>query len=156
MSVVEELNKREADYLLSIFLNSRDKGYARNMEIVRMLKVSKPTVTLMVRKLERRKLVVSERSGVRLTDKGVEVVARILWGHGVLETALARLGVPTRDACKIAWEIELRVPEKILNTIWRNLGEPEVCPCGLRFPRPSKWENVERYGLCGLKFLGRP
>ncbi len=156
MSVVEELNKREADYLLSIFLNSRDKGYARNMEIMRTLNVSKSTVSLMVRKLERKRLVVSERAGVRLTDRGRETVASILWRHGVMESALTRLGVPVKEACRITWEIGLRIPEKMLDVIWRNLGRPERCPCGLRFPSPLDWGEVERYSLCGLKFLGRP
>jgi len=150
VSAVEELNRREADYLLSIFLNSKSKGYARHSEVVKELRVSKPTASLMVKKLTKKKFVASSRKGVRLTERGRAAVAELLWRHGVIEAALSRLGVSAAEACKVTWEIELLLPGEVVEVIWRALGAPCVCPCGVRFPTIDEKTRLEDYEACGF------
>lgn len=148
MGGVEEVNRREMDYLITIFRGLRERGYARHREIVEELGVSRPTASLMVKKLVEKGLVASAGRELKLTEKGEEAVAEILWRHGVLETALVLLGVSLEEACRIAWEIELILPENTVESIWRNLGMPSKCPCGLKFP--LRWASVslEDYPVC--------
>lgn len=148
MSAVRGLSKREADYLLTIFLNSRSKGYARHLEVVRELGVSKATASLMVKKLAEKRFVASSRRGVALTERGEAAVIELLWRHGVLEAALTRLGVPVEEACRITWEIELAIPSDVVETIWRALGSPRTCPCGVRFPKTG--DRLGDYEVCGF------
>lgn len=150
---VEELNRREMDYLLSIFINSKSKGYARNSEIVKELGVSKATASLMVKKLAEKNLVTASRRGVYLTERGRRIVREILWRHGTIEAALSKLGVPIREACRITWEIQLILPEEAVRVIWQALGAPRVCPLGVRFPRKGEESPVEEYDVCGFNLV---
>ena len=48
-----QLSQRRIEYLISIFRHSKKRGYARQYELIRDLGISKPTASLMVRKLRR-------------------------------------------------------------------------------------------------------
>ena len=144
---VEKLNKREVDYLLLIFLKSRDIEYVKQKELREELKVSKPTVSLMIKKLSKKELVTSGKEGVRLTEKGEKTVLNLLWRHGVLENALVSLGLPAKKACEITCEIELLIPEEAVTLIWEKLGMPRQCPCGIEFPTEESGELFS-YSVC--------
>lgn len=150
---VEKLNRREMDYLLSIFINSKSKGYARNSEIVRELGVSKATASLMVKKLAEKNLVTASRRGVCFTEEGRRIMKEILWRHETIEAALSKLGIPIREACRIAWEIQLILPEEAVRMIWQALGAPRICPLGVRFPRKDEESPIEEYDVCGFDLL---
>lgn len=148
MGGVEELSKREIDYLLTVFKGVKERGYARHREIVEELGVSKPTVSLMVKKLEEKGLVEPAGKGVRLTEKGAGTVAEILRRHCVIETAFVSLGVSLEDACRLSWETVPILPDNAVSRIWESLGMPSKCPCGFKFPSSSKGEQVEEYEVC--------
>ena len=98
------LSRSMEDYLEAIYVLSREKGYARVMEIARALGVKPPSVTQMVRKMSEKGLVTFKRYGrIMLTEVGESVARRIIGRHRLLKAFLTALGVSNsvaeEDAC---------------------------------------------------------
>jgi|Deesub1362B_J571_1020462.scaffolds.fasta_scaffold00095_72 DtxR family Mn-dependent transcriptional regulator len=98
-------SKSVEDYLEAIY-NSTKKGYARNLEISFALKVRPPSVTEMLQKLHRNKLVVYEkRKGVKLTPKGEKLARTIKQNHTILKEFFIALGlseeIAEENACLV-------------------------------------------------------
>ncbi|RLI23633.1 metal-dependent transcriptional regulator [Candidatus Bathyarchaeota archaeon] len=107
------------NYLETIYLISKRKGYARVSDISTALKVKAPTVTEMVQKLADRGLVMYERykRDIRLTSKGEEKAKRVIERHRILKAFLQVLGVSEEvaeeDACRIEHHIHPETLERL-------------------------------------------
>ncbi|KYH37063.1 MAG: Mn-dependent transcriptional regulator [Candidatus Bathyarchaeota archaeon B24] len=107
------------NYLETIYLISKRKGYARVSDISTALKVKAPTVTEMVQKLADRGLVRYERykRDIRLTSKGEEKAKRVIERHRILKAFLQVLGVSEEvaeeDACRIEHYIHPETLERL-------------------------------------------
>lgn len=149
------LSLRAMEYLLSILGRSRDKGYARQYEIIEDLGVSKPTASLMVKKLRRDGYLEVEGEKIRLSDGGVKLIRELVWKHGVIEWALFELGIPREGACRIAWRIIQEIPAEDVERIWMRLGSPRSCPCGHRIPMLNGLADVREIKACMAFKAGR-
>lgn len=149
------LSSRAVEYLLSILERSRDKGYARQYEIVEDLGVSKPTASLMVRKLREAGYLEVRGEKIMLSRMGRELVLELIWRHGVIESALVRLGLSPERACRTAWRIIQDIPAEDVKRIWSGLGSPSSCPCGYPMPVPDKGVRIEEVETCTAFRSGR-
>lgn len=87
------------DYLESILVISEKKGFAQVTEIANFLKVSKASVTEMVSKLKKHKLVHYEKYGtITLTEQGKEIAEKVKDRHEIWKTFLLLIGVNTEIA----------------------------------------------------------
>ncbi len=101
---------RTEDYVKAIYLAERKKGYARIVEISTMLEIKPPSVTEMIQKLVKKKLVKHERYGrIKLTRKGRKLARDVFKRHTVLKNFLMILGVneklADKDACKMEHDL---------------------------------------------------
>ena len=67
--MIKNISPREADYLLIIFEIKNNEGLPRNKDVIKKLKVSKPTASLMIKKLCDKKLITREKEYIFLTRK---------------------------------------------------------------------------------------
>lgn len=100
------ITKRLEEYLEKIYGIAKQKGYARVKDIVKEMKVSPPTVTEMLQKLDREGFINYEKyGGVTLTEKGKEIVKNLEKRHETLKNFFVLIGVDEKiadeDACKI-------------------------------------------------------
>ncbi len=87
------------DYLESILFISEEKGFAQVTEIANFLKVSKASVTEMVSKLKKHKLVQYEKYGtITLTDEGNKIAEIVKSRHEIWKTFLTLIGVDSEIA----------------------------------------------------------
>ncbi len=134
---VRRLSKSVEDYLEAIYVLSREKGYARVMEIARALGVKPPSVTQMVRKLSEKGLVTFERYGrIRLTELGRSVAQRIMGRHELLKAFLRALGVSDpvaeEDACAMEHVLHdetIRVFGKLADFLLNAPGDLKCLEC---------------------------
>ena len=92
------------DYLERIYELIETKGYARVSDIADSLKLSRPSVSLMVQRLSRLGFVVYEKyRGITLTDRGQEVARRIQCRHVILTEFFTMLGL---DRAVVAKDVE--------------------------------------------------
>jgi DtxR family Mn-dependent transcriptional regulator len=94
------------DYLKTIYSNLNGYGYARTSDISSALGVQPPSVTEMLQKLHRNKLVSYEkRKGVKLTPYGERLARSIQENNLTLKKFFAILGirrdVADEDACSV-------------------------------------------------------
>ncbi|MCD6511042.1 MAG: metal-dependent transcriptional regulator [Thaumarchaeota archaeon] len=102
-----EISNRVEDYLRVIYEVVKRKGYARTKDIATELGVKPPTVTEMLKKLDREGLISYERYGaVTLTKKGEEIARSVESRHETFVRLLKMLLVPEEVARRDAHVLE--------------------------------------------------
>ncbi len=105
-----EIHESAEDYLEQILMLLEQKGYARSTDIAAGLGVTKPSVSVAMKKLKVNKYIDMAGNGqISLTDKGYAIARRIYDRHRTLSKLLIQLGVPEEiareDACKIEHDL---------------------------------------------------
>jgi len=112
------LSRKIEDYLEAILNISEEKGYARTKDIAQELKISSPSVTEMLRKLNGMKFITYRKyEGARLTSKGREIATIVRERHEVMRKFLDIIQVPENIAEKDACTIEHHLDPKTITQI---------------------------------------
>ena len=106
------------DYLERILMLLEQKGYVRSVDIAAGLNVSKPSVSVAMKKLRETGYIhMGEDSLISLTDKGYAIARKIYDRHQKLTRYLVQLGVPEEiareDACRMEHDISQETFEAI-------------------------------------------
>jgi len=109
---------RMEDYLEVIYELIQHKGYAPSVDVAECLNVSRPSVTKMMRRLDRTELIVYEKyRGIRLTEKGFQVAKSMHVRHGIVSEFLIMIGVNEVIANRDAEEIEHHLHPETVNKL---------------------------------------
>lgn len=105
-----QIHESAEDYLEQILMQLEKKGHARSVDIAAGLNVSKPSVSVAMKKLrENGYISMSSDNLISLTDKGYAIARRIYDRHRTLTRYLVQLGVPEEiareDACKMEHDL---------------------------------------------------
>lgn len=100
------IHESAEDYLEQILMLLEQKGHARSIDIATERKVSKPSVSIAMKKLRENGYIrMSSDSLISLTDKGYTIARKMYNRHQALTKYLLQLGVPEDiargDACRI-------------------------------------------------------
>lgn len=132
-----QLSPTEEDYLLMI-LRFLERGIerVRTTDFAKEFDVAPATVTNMLDRLKRRKLVKYEKyHGVQLTEKGKILAAKTLRKHRIAERFLTEiLGMDWTETHKEAHELEHALSDELLERIESLISSIQVCPHGHRIP----------------------
>ena len=98
------------NYLKQILILLETKGYARSKDIAESMGVTKPTVSVVMKKLrENGYITMKNRSPVCLTDKGYLIARQFYERYKTLKDLLIQLGVDeqtaARDACRMEHDL---------------------------------------------------
>lgn len=108
------------DYLEKILMLRERLGYARSIDIANELGVSKPSVSIALRKLRESGYVEMDASSrITLTEKGRAVAENIYDRHKVIAAMLRQLGVAADTASKDACRMEHLVSDETFAAICR-------------------------------------
>ena len=104
------IHEAAEDYLEQILMLLEKKGHARSIDIAAERKVTKPTVSISMKKLRENGYInMSSDNYISLTDKGYAIARKIYDRHRALTKYLIQLGVPDeiaqKDACKIEHDL---------------------------------------------------
>jgi len=129
------------DYLEAIWNLQDKKGYVKAKDIADKLKVTRPSVSGMIKKLSENSYILYEKyGGIVFTAKGKKLAQEIKRRHTLLVEFLKIIGVDEQnaqtDACKLEHDVS-----------------PETMTCLLEFvefigllPESSEWkENFQEY-----------
>ncbi len=117
---MQQLNKSAEDYLEKILMLQERQGYARSVDIANELKVTKPSVSVAMKRLREEEFIeMDKESHPILTDKGREVAARIYDRHKVLSAFFRELGVSEETAAADACLVEHVLSEETYAAICR-------------------------------------
>ncbi len=106
------------DYLERIHELIESKGYARVSDIADALKLSRPTVSIMVQRLSRAGYVNYEKyRGLSLTEEGTAVARRIQSRHVILNQFLTLLDLPKKVVARDIEGIEHHLSPETLDRL---------------------------------------
>lgn len=105
-----ELHESAEDYLESILSIKEQKGAVRSIDVVNDLAVSKPSVSIAMKKLRENGYITVDAEGyISLTQSGKEVATSVYDRHKVLTRLFVALGVDEeiarQDACKVEHDL---------------------------------------------------
>lgn len=111
------------NYLETILLLQKTKGYVRSIDVAAALNFSKPSISRAMSILRRENYILMEANGnIVLTDKGLTKAQSVLERHLVIKDFLEKvLGLPSdisdKDACRIEHIISPETFSKIKDKV---------------------------------------
>ncbi|MFS0821743.1 metal-dependent transcriptional regulator [Bacillus sp. 1P02SD] len=115
--------KRER-YLLEIYANMNDDGFARVSQLAKLLNVSVPSASKMAKKLKEDGLIEFQRYGmISLTEKGNQLAEQLAFNHEVLSRFLRLIKVEDEEIENEVKKIESYISSDVikkLNTFLTN------------------------------------
>lgn len=141
------------DYLKAIFYLGRDGGRVHTTDLARQLRVQKPSVTSMLKRLAGKGLVdYSPGRGATLTEEGRLATMRVVRRHRLLETFL--VDVLLLDWSEVHAEAEVLehdLSPRMVDAIDQVLGHPSEDPHG--HPIPDALGRMRTRDLLPLELL---
>ncbi len=134
------INISTEDYLRTIYFiyeNQKDKSQGiKSVEIARELKISKASVSDMIKKLIRKKYLRAEPySNIYFTKKGLKEAKRIMHNHRVIEVFLKDiLNCDLRKVHEEAHKLEHTFSEYTIKKLDKFLSNPMISPYGKPIP----------------------
>ena len=125
-----------ARYLEAIFYMEVEKETVRSARLADWLGVSRPTVTVALRRMTRDGMVrQTARKEIELTDRGRQAAAAIVRRHRIMERWLTdTLGLDWVAADEEAARLEHAVSDLVEQRLYEALGRPSTCPHGNPIP----------------------
>jgi len=123
-------------YLEAIYYMEAEGETVRSARLADWLGVSRPTVTVALRRMTRDRMVrLTSRKEIELTDRGRETAAAIVRRHRIMERWLTdALGLDWVVADEEAARLEHAVSDRVEARLWEQLGRPTSCPHGNPIP----------------------
>lgn len=147
------LTQTMEDYLKAIFDVLEHEHRATTSAIALRLDIAPASVTAMIKKLSRLKLITYEPyQGVQFTSVGEKAALEIVRHHRLLELFLAEaLGVPWERVHEEAEKLEHAISEDLEDRIALALKDPSVDPHGAPIPaRDGSIRRVKARRLSGV------
>src|ERR1700682_4581566 len=128
-----------AHYLEAIYYIRAEGEPGRSARLADWLSVSRPTVTVALRRMTRDGMVhLNAHKEIELTARGDDAAAAIVRRHRIMERWLTDvLGLDWVTADAEAERLEHAVSEVVEETLYRSLGRPKTCPHGNPIPGHS-------------------
>lgn len=113
------------DYLETIYMLHLEHSIVRAIDIANKMNFSKASVSIAMKKLKARDLIVvnAESGNITLTDEGNKIAQEMFERHNLLYTLLIRIGVPEDIALKDACKIEHDLSKESYNAIKEHLNK---------------------------------
>ena len=149
------LSRSRQDYLKALYTLSSEGDRVATSRLAERLRVSAPSVTNMLGRLARERLVLhTPRAGAALTPEGRRQALALIRRHRILETFLVRvLGLDWSDVHEDAEVLEHHVSDRVLEALDRLVGHPAEDPHGHAIP--DRTGRMPRRALVPLAQLAR-
>jgi DtxR family transcriptional regulator, Mn-dependent transcriptional regulator len=134
METLQRLTRRQLDALQVISVRETPERGAPLKLIAASLKMSPPSALSHLDPLEELGLVDRYRGKSRLTEKGRATLLEYRRHHRVAETLFGRLGLPPKESCAAAREIDLAISHRTVEEVCRAEDHPAACPHGEPIP----------------------
>lgn len=132
-------------YLEAIHYMQAEGDPVRSARLAEWLGVSRPTVTIALRRMARDGMVrLNGRKEIELTERGARAAAEIVRRHRIMERWLTdALGLDWVTADEEAARLEHAVSDLVERRLWEALGRPKSCPHGNPIPGYAELDPEE-------------
>lgn len=120
-------SKSAEDYLESILIIREKQGYVRSIDVAKELNVSKPSVSVAMKKLREEKMISMDAEGnIKLLKAGRQIAENVYAKHQLLIKALMRVGVDRETAEAEACQIEHIISDRTYELIDARLNKQKT------------------------------
>jgi DtxR family transcriptional regulator, Mn-dependent transcriptional regulator len=150
MTLMAEWHPAAEEYCECIFELAEDDLDVIQARIAERLKLSRPSVSEMIRRLEIDGLLNVAGGSIKLTAAGTTLAEQVVRRHRLAERFLTdMLGLSWADAHQEAGKWEHVISDSVETALIRVLGDPTTCPHGNPIPG-SRYEAPDARPLNGL------
>ncbi len=130
------ISENREDYLRAIYcIGEKKDGNVRSIDIVNYLRISKPAVSEMLKKLKNQKYIIKDGFKISFTNKGKKEAEKLTYKHRISELFLRDiLNIEKKNIHKEAHKFEHMLSDKVAKQMAILLGNPQICPCGHKIP----------------------
>ena len=115
-------NESAENYLETIYILSKKLPVVRSVDIATELNFKKPSVSVAMKHLREKELIVVSDAGfITLTDEGLAQAEAIYERHTILTKMFVNLGVPAEIAAEDACQIEHILSDESFDAIKKHL-----------------------------------
>ena len=140
MEVLQRLTRRQVDALSVIGdRETAERGVPLKV-VAAVMHLTPPSALGHLSPLEGLGLVVRYRGKTRLSAAGRKTLLEYRRHHRIAESLFSRLGLPPRDVCHAAREVDLAISHRTVEQVCVAEDHPTVCPHGEPIP-PCGEEN---------------
>lgn len=130
------LSRNKEDYLRAIYhLERETQESVKSIELVRYLKVSKPSVSEMLKKLIKLRLISYKSNKLTLTKKGLKEAEKITYRHRIIEVFLTQVLKLKSGVHEEGNKLEHAFSDASIKKIALLLKNPQFCPHGKPIPK---------------------
>ncbi len=124
------------DYLRGLYILHEEKGEIKSIDLANYLNVSKPSVSEMIKELNKEGLVSYKKySKLKFTAKGIKIAQKITSKHRLIELFLKNiLKLKSKSLHKEAHRLEHAFSDESIERIRKLLGNPKKDPHGKPIP----------------------
>ncbi len=120
-----KIKESAENYLETILILQNKKGYVRSIDVANELSVTKPSVSVAMKKFREDGYIKVDKEGlITLTEKGLDVANRMYERHHIIAETLMALGVSEsvayEDSCKIEHHISDESFDRIKEFLIKN------------------------------------
>ena len=118
------------DYLENILILSKTKEHVRSIDIVKRMELSKPSVSVAMKKLRENGFISMDSEGfITLCDSGREIAEKIYERHEFISQWLSDLGVSDETALADACRIEHVLSDETFSAIKKKYSNRKCRGC---------------------------
>ncbi len=124
------------DYLRGLYILEEEKGEIKSIDLANYLKVSKPSVSEMVRELNKKGFVSYKKySKIKFTEKGRKLAKKLTSKHRLIELFLKNiLKINSTNVHREAHRLEHAFSDESIERLRKILGNPKKDPHGKPIP----------------------
>ena len=132
---MESISKE--DYLRGIYHLLEDEGYAKSVDLADYLNITKPSVSEMLKELNKEGLIVYKKySQLRFTSKGRNIARKLTLKHRIIESFLKNiLKIDSENIHEEAHRLEHAFSDESIEKLRKLLGNPKKDPHGKPIPK---------------------
>lgn len=125
------------DYLRGLYILEEEKGKIKSIDLAHYLNVSKPSVSEMVKELDKEGLISYKKySKLNFTSKGRKLAKRLTSKHRLIELFLKNvLKIDSNNIHQEAHRLEHAFSEESIKKLRKLLGNPKKDPHGKPIPQ---------------------
>ncbi len=124
--ILANTNNSSEDYLKNILLLNNRNGCVRAVDLAAELGVTKPSVSVAMKRLREKKLIyINEKGHICLTDSGKAIAEEINSKHELIKEFLMKIGVNENTAAKEACRIEHAIGDETFERLGEFCGRTD-------------------------------
>lgn len=143
------ISQGKEDYIKAIYKLNGNVDYVSNKLIATELNISPPSVSDMLKKMEKEELVdLVAYKGVKLTEKGLNLAIDVIRRHRIVEVFLYEtLGYDLSELDEDAEQMEHITSPVFYKRLEKFLEYPTYCPHGSLIPSYEQYEETSNVSL---------